>query len=454
LERDEGEYAYVAWRMLEGEVPYRDAFDQKPPGVFLAYLGAFSLLGRSSEAIHVFAHLWSAGTAALLFVLLRRLAGEVAAALGVLVFAVVSTDASVGATAANTEVFMLLPMVASVLCVERAVAEDRALWWLACGALAAAACWFKQVAGTNALFLALVAAVDVPAAGSGERARLVLRRYGWLMLGALVLSLPVVAAFAAAGALKPFVDAVFLHNLEYSQRKSLGQGLASLGFALRQQGPGFAVLWLLALWAALRPPRRGLPGRRASRLLAGWWVASLAGAAVGLHFRPHYFIQALPALAGLCGLALAAAAQPILTRPEPRLVWGGIAALVLLVLVPPVVAGRGALFAGSPEAISRRILRRGLGTPDLLLRGAAQRDPLHLLLPADGRVSRCAGAPARGDRRGRGQRAALRGVGERSDLAARRGRKRSIHLRGDQRAAAARLSAGIRGSPGRAAREL
>jgi 4-amino-4-deoxy-L-arabinose transferase-like glycosyltransferase len=352
LERDEGEYAYVAWRMLEGEVPYRDAFDQKPPGVFLAYLGAFSLLGRSTEAIHLFAHLWNAGTAALLFLLLRRLAGGLAAALGVFVFAVVSTDASVGATAANTEVFMLLPMVASLLCLERAVAEERAGWWLACGALAAVACWFKQVAGTSALFLALVAAVDVPAAGAGERARLILRRYAWLMLGALVLSVPVIAAFAAAGALQPFVDAVFLHNLEYSQRKSLGQGLASLGFALRWQAPGFAVLWLLALWAVLRPR---LAGRRAWGLLAGWWVASLAGAALGLHFRPHYFIQALPALAGLCGVALAAAARPILARPEPRLAWGGIAALVLLVLVPPVVASRGALFAGSPEAISRRI---------------------------------------------------------------------------------------------------
>ena len=87
--------------MLEGEVPYRDAFDQKPPGVFVAYLGAFLLLGRSTEAIHLFAHLWSAGTAALLFLLLRRLAGEVAAALGVLVFAVVSTDAALGATAAD-----------------------------------------------------------------------------------------------------------------------------------------------------------------------------------------------------------------------------------------------------------------------------------------------------------------------------------------------------------------
>lgn len=28
LERDEGEYAYIAWRISEGDVPYLDAFDQ------------------------------------------------------------------------------------------------------------------------------------------------------------------------------------------------------------------------------------------------------------------------------------------------------------------------------------------------------------------------------------------------------------------------------------------
>src|SRR5690606_12396057 len=37
FERDEGEYAYLAWRWGEGEVPYRDAFDQKPPGVFALF---------------------------------------------------------------------------------------------------------------------------------------------------------------------------------------------------------------------------------------------------------------------------------------------------------------------------------------------------------------------------------------------------------------------------------
>ena len=34
LERDEGEYAYIAWRLGYNELPYRDWVDQKPPGVF------------------------------------------------------------------------------------------------------------------------------------------------------------------------------------------------------------------------------------------------------------------------------------------------------------------------------------------------------------------------------------------------------------------------------------
>ena len=45
FERDEGEYAYIAQRWLAGDVPYRDAFDQKPPGVFLFYAAAFAVGG-------------------------------------------------------------------------------------------------------------------------------------------------------------------------------------------------------------------------------------------------------------------------------------------------------------------------------------------------------------------------------------------------------------------------
>ena len=45
LERDEGSYAYIAQRLLVGEVPYRDYFDHKPPAIYFIYAGIFKLLG-------------------------------------------------------------------------------------------------------------------------------------------------------------------------------------------------------------------------------------------------------------------------------------------------------------------------------------------------------------------------------------------------------------------------
>ena len=53
LERDEGAYAYVATRILAGDLPYRDVFDHKPPGVHYAYAAAFLALGPTEGAVRL-----------------------------------------------------------------------------------------------------------------------------------------------------------------------------------------------------------------------------------------------------------------------------------------------------------------------------------------------------------------------------------------------------------------
>jgi hypothetical protein len=346
LERDEGEYAYVAQRLLAGDVPYRDAFNQKPPGVFGAYALAFALLGPSIEAIHLFAYLWTAGTAVLLFVLMRALASPLAAAFAVLAFSVASTDPRLEATAANTELFTLLPVVASMVCLLRALASERVGWWLACGACAGAACWFKQVAVAHALFLAVVACVRRPGREGRGPAVVVARRLVALAGGAAAVSAPVLLAFAAVGAWRPFVDAVLLHNLDYALGWPVDQGLVNLRLVLVRQAQSLAGLWLAAaVGVAAHRPGRGL--------LVGWLAASLAAVAVGLRFWPHYWVQTLPALSALAGAGLAALAVPLLARR--RLAAVAVAALAALLLVPPAVANRGVLLAGSPEAVSRAI---------------------------------------------------------------------------------------------------
>src|SRR5512137_1754587 len=67
---DQGIYAYVGQSILRGEVPYRDAWDQKPPGVHLTYA---AMLGAwRGDSVVPAADLVAAGLVAMLLVRVGR----------------------------------------------------------------------------------------------------------------------------------------------------------------------------------------------------------------------------------------------------------------------------------------------------------------------------------------------------------------------------------------------
>jgi hypothetical protein len=53
---------YIAWRIGEGAVPYRDLFDMNFPGVYLLHLAALRLFGASDAGWRAFDLTWLAGT--------------------------------------------------------------------------------------------------------------------------------------------------------------------------------------------------------------------------------------------------------------------------------------------------------------------------------------------------------------------------------------------------------
>jgi len=351
LERDEGEYAYIAQRMLEGEIPYRDAFDQKPPATFFVYAAALSLFGNSVEGIHLFLYVWTAATALVLFACVRRRDGPLAAAFATLLFSLLSADPKLTGNAANTELFMLLPMVASIYCLIRALEFPASMrWWVMSGALAATACWFKQVAVTNAVFVAAVAAWHFARPATRDFATL---SRAWIGLagGAALASAPVLVGFAAVGAWRQFADAVLWHNFRYSQSVGFIEGFDVLAHRLSEQAPSQGVCWGLAVLGLIVVRRSRNSARR---LWLGWWIASAVGVSVGFYFRPHYFFQALPALVALAGCFLGVTGERLLVR-------GGVPAglalalLISIAAVPPIVANRAILGANDPVAISRSI---------------------------------------------------------------------------------------------------
>ena len=352
LERDEGDYAYVAWRMLEGDVPYRDVFDQKPPGIYAVYAALFAFGACSGVAIHLLLYAWTAACAIALHRLLRDLAGPLPAAFATLAFALLATDPRLTATAANTESFMLLPIVASWAALWRARRGDRAGAWVACGAWIAAACWFKPVAATSGLFSVAWAVFDGIHTARRPLASELGRRVGLLAVGGTLLSAPVALALAAAGGLGPFFEIVVRHNVAYSTDVPLAQGVAQLGYTLLHLAPSHAVFWLLGLVGLLAG---GEASARVRLFLGGQLVAAFAGACVGLHFRPHYLVQLLPALCALAGLGLAAVLrrlQAALPSLRPVALAGALAAIPIGGFV---AADASFLFGGSRHEIARCI---------------------------------------------------------------------------------------------------
>jgi hypothetical protein len=296
LERDEGGYAYVAWRLAEGEMPYRDWFEQKPPGIFLAYAAALLLPIDPVVAIRLSAALASALASVALFALVQPLLGLAPAALAALLLGWLSADPMLQGSIANTELFMLPGMIAAAalsLSVSAAPVPPRTSS-LGLGALLGIATLFKPVAAANVPFFLLVVALRGGRQGSLSR---LARFAGWAALGGLLVWLPVVLWLWSRGALAEFADVVILHNFRYAGRLPLEVRAAAFshyvsGF-LPTQGPAWAAALLgLILLAARR-------AWLAAGFLAGFALANALGtSATGLFF-PHYFQQTLPAVAAL-----------------------------------------------------------------------------------------------------------------------------------------------------------
>ena len=88
LEADSGVYAYVGSAILDGQLPYRDVWEQKPPVGF--YLDALALLfGHTPWAIWWLNVIWVSLTCIVFFLLIKKMMGGIAACLASLLFAII-----------------------------------------------------------------------------------------------------------------------------------------------------------------------------------------------------------------------------------------------------------------------------------------------------------------------------------------------------------------------------
>lgn len=348
FERDEGEYAYIAWRLGHDELPYRDWFDQKPPAIFWVYRLASTLPCDPVRAVHIMGMLFSLGSAIGLYFFARRLLGNSWGLVAALLFAALSADPLIQGTAANTELFMLLPLILSHL-LFLAARDGRGgkPVLLLIGVASGLAMAFKQVAFVNWVFLAAAYPLSIP---GDRRWRRGLDFALWSATGVMLVWGLIALYFNAHQAMGDFVYNVFTHNFKYINAMSLSDRLRFLLKTLGTLARTEAIVWILApigLVATFLSGRRWL-----SCYCAGWLATGLVGVCASGYFFPHYFQQILPPLALLAILGLEALARSRFLAGVPPLARKSACAIALALL--PCCTFYPFIFRYTPqEAVTR-----------------------------------------------------------------------------------------------------
>ena len=321
---DEAIYSSIATLMNGGGALYSDGgVDDKPPGIFWVYAATFRIFGTyQMTAIHVVALLVIAATCLLLFLVGRQLSNSRAGLLGAVLYGVLTAQGNPGLQAANAEVFMMLPLVASVLVMLRRQ-------WLWSGALLVAAIAFKQVAAANLLLLPAAIVLLEP-----ERARLrAAVRFAAGLSAALLVGAAILELTSSLTGFWHWSIASLYGFASMNWRPD------QLWFRVRYSLPyfigGTAVIWVAAIAFASR--WRGL--RAAERVVVAWLAASVVGSVAGGHLFYHYFIQVMGPLALVGGIAIDRALESSARRRSKYFLsrrW--IAAAIVVGVVLPTAA--------------------------------------------------------------------------------------------------------------------
>ena len=297
FERDEGFYATIAQEILRGGVPYRDAIDLKPPGVFYLYAAAISLFGASVESIRLFTAFYTLGTLVAVFWLARRLHGPAAGLWGAGLFALYSGAPILQGSSSNSEVFMVLPLMISACLFVVWLDRGNRLFLCGSGLCAGLAMLVKTVAFPYAALLFLIALFRKT---PGRTLRAGLLNAAAFTAPLLALALLTLGYFWLRDALDEFIAWNITIPIMYAK----GEGVSGPGLkkALLYLAPELLLPVLVAAPTAfwLLFGKRDIKSMFAALLLP----ASCLGVWLPGKFFPHYFIQLFPFLSVLGGIGL------------------------------------------------------------------------------------------------------------------------------------------------------
>ena len=350
LERDEGEYAYAGQLILQGIPPYKLAYNMKLPGTYAMYAGLMSMFGETARGIHLGMALINSITIILVFLLGKRLFDALTGVAAAATFAVLSNSHTLLAMAAHANHFVVLFAVAGLLSLLYAQSSTRFIGYFWSGLLLGLAFLMKQ----QGIFFAVFAVLAIVGNAWTNRPlnwKACALKIGVLALGCLIPFAITCGLLWRAGVFEKFWFWTFRYAREYVSVVSLPQGV---GLFWRSFSAITAYFWPIYIF-----PVTGVLivfVLREDRLRGLWLLAlsllSFCGVAVGLYFRYHYFLLALPAVCLFVGVAVSHGRKLL---PQQTLYQGIPVLLFATALGGAIYLGRGPLFYLPPAALMQAL---------------------------------------------------------------------------------------------------
>lgn len=288
---DECIYLTLGNAFRKGLVFYRDIHDNKPPLLYLVAALAngnlfwFRLFSLTIQLIHLY----------LIFKIVKLLTGRFAAAISSsLVFILLSLIFE--GRIANGEVFMMVPATAAVYLILKYSNRKDLKFGLLLGFLFSIGFLFKVPVFFDMVGIVLgVWFVKIRKINPGSIIKLI--RSGVILGLGVGFSLPILLTifyYSSKGAFTPYVRSALLQNIGYlSSWQGSSSGLMIRAFLL-------LILFLGITYLIRKKFISHILG-----LFLIWFIFSLFGSLLSGRPYPHYFIEVVPSLSVIAGLAIA-----------------------------------------------------------------------------------------------------------------------------------------------------
>jgi 4-amino-4-deoxy-L-arabinose transferase-like glycosyltransferase len=315
--KDEATYSALAAKLLSGSLFYVGAVDHKPPGIAMTYAAVFWVTGRYNLLfVRLLLVAAVVATSVLIGETARRVYRSPGARIAGLLYAAASAIGLPGdMQAANTELFLNLPLAAAAFLVAGAEGEGVAAF-VAAGFLTGVAALFKYQAA--AAGVAWAAAALAAGGGAGR----VTSRLAALVAGIAPVAIGLCGFYWIRGEWPAFWFWGWQYNFAY---------MSLVTPSVLAENAVFYTIVAALFWL---PLLIGLAERRMPRpfLALAWLAAMVPALAAGGRFFPHYYLMPLPPICLLAAPGVLSFARERSVRLRIALVFAALSVAVTLVL--------------------------------------------------------------------------------------------------------------------------